>query len=119
MRQNVGRAEVKKTINISIVSIQDVVPVEQTVLPLPTDPTMDIANRSPQVQAVAVVFLTLSWVAVGLRCASRLIKKLFRTEDWLALAALVRLAPFRSPHLPGLMVNRRPSPSSAPSLSTA
>lgn len=51
---------------------------------------MAIENRGPEVEAVAVTFLVLSWVAVGLRCYVRLfMKKLFRIDDWLALISLV------------------------------
>ena len=51
---------------------------------------MAIENRGPQVEAVAITFLTLSWIAVSLRCYARIfITKLFRIDDWLAVIALV------------------------------
>jgi hypothetical protein len=51
---------------------------------------MAIDNRGPQVEAVAILFLTLSWIAVGLRCYVRLfLTKLFRVDDWLAVISLV------------------------------
>ena len=52
---------------------------------------MAIENRGPQVHAVLIPFIILSWIAVGLRCYVRLfITKAFRIDDWLALAALAR-----------------------------
>jgi hypothetical protein len=51
---------------------------------------MAIENRGPQVAAVAIIFLTLSWVAVGLRCYVKLfMTRLFRIDDWLAVLSLV------------------------------
>jgi hypothetical protein len=50
---------------------------------------MAIENRGPQVEAVATLFLILSWIAVGLRCYVKLfITKLFKIDDWLAVASL-------------------------------
>jgi hypothetical protein len=47
-------------------------------------------DRGPQVAAVAILFLTLSWVAVSLRCYVRsVMMKSFGTDDWLAVASLV------------------------------
>jgi hypothetical protein len=52
---------------------------------------MAIENRGPQVHAVLIPFIILSWIAVGLRCYVKLfITKSFRIDDWLALAALAR-----------------------------
>jgi hypothetical protein len=46
-------------------------------------------ERGADIEAVAILFLTLSWIFVGLRCYVRLfIKKLFRVDDWLAVATL-------------------------------
>ncbi|KAF4628501.1 hypothetical protein G7Y89_g9653 [Cudoniella acicularis] len=51
---------------------------------------MAAENRGPQVEAVAILFLTLSWVFVSLRCYVRsVIMKSFGADDWLAAAALV------------------------------
>jgi hypothetical protein len=51
---------------------------------------MAIENRGPQVEAVVILFLILSWTAVGLRCYVKLfMTKLFKIDDWLALASLV------------------------------
>jgi hypothetical protein len=51
---------------------------------------MAIENRGPQVEAVAIAFLALSWVTISLRCYVRLfMKKLFRIDDWLAVVSLV------------------------------
>jgi len=50
---------------------------------------MAIDNRGPQVEAVATLFLILSWIAVGLRCYVKLfMTKLFKIDDWLAIASL-------------------------------
>jgi hypothetical protein len=47
-------------------------------------------DRGPQVAAVAILFLTLSWVAVSLRCYVRtVLMKSFGADDWLAVASLV------------------------------
>jgi hypothetical protein len=52
--------------------------------------TMAIENRGPQVEAVAITFLILSWIAVSLRCYVKLfMTKLFRIDDWLAVISLV------------------------------
>jgi hypothetical protein len=51
---------------------------------------MAIENDGPQVEAVAILFLVLSWIAVGLRCYVKLfMKKVFNIDDWLAVASLV------------------------------
>ena len=40
--------------------------------------------------AVGILFLTLAWVLTVLRCYVRIfMTRLFRTDDWLALATLV------------------------------
>ena len=47
-------------------------------------------DRGPQVAAVAILFLTLSWVAVSLRVYVRtMLMKSFGMDDWLAVASLV------------------------------
>ena len=47
-------------------------------------------NRGPEVAATAILFLTLSWIAVSLRCYVRTIMmKSFGWDDWLSVAALV------------------------------
>ena len=56
---------------------------------------MAIENRGPQVEAVAISFLTLSWIAVCLRCYVKLYMiRLFRLDDWLAVLSLVGLVCF-------------------------
>lgn len=51
---------------------------------------MAAEDRGPQVAAVAILFLTLSWVAVSLRCYVRTIMmKSFGADDSLAVASLV------------------------------
>jgi hypothetical protein len=51
---------------------------------------MAIADRGPQVDAVAFLFLALAWIAVNIRCYVRIfITKLFRIDDWLGVASLV------------------------------
>jgi hypothetical protein len=51
---------------------------------------MAIEDRSPQVIAVVILFLTLAWVLTLLRCYVRIyMTRLFRSDDWLALAVLV------------------------------
>ena len=48
-------------------------------------------GRSSSIKAVAIIFILLSWIFVGLRCYVRVfITKLFRVDDWLAVATLVR-----------------------------
>lgn len=47
-------------------------------------------NRGPEVEAVAILFLTLAWIFVILRCYVRtILMKSFGTDDWLAIVALV------------------------------
>jgi hypothetical protein len=54
------------------------------------DYAMAIEDRGPQVEAVAITFLTLSWIAVSLRCYVKFYMiKLFRIDDWLAVLSLV------------------------------
>lgn len=51
---------------------------------------MAIENGGLQVRVVASLFLVLTWIAVGLRCYVKLfVTKLFRIDDWLAIASLV------------------------------
>jgi hypothetical protein len=55
---------------------------------------MAIENRGPQVHAVLIPFIILSWIVVGLRCYVKLfMTKSFKIDDWLALAALARWGP--------------------------
>jgi len=52
---------------------------------------MAAEDRGPQVAAVAILFLILSWIAVSLRCYVRICMiKNFGADDWLAVGALVR-----------------------------
>jgi hypothetical protein len=47
-------------------------------------------NRGGQVAAVALLFLVLSWIFVGLRCYVRTaMMKSFGLHDWLAVVSLV------------------------------
>jgi hypothetical protein len=56
---------------------------------------MAVENRGPQVEGVAILFLTLSWVFVALRCYVRaVLMKGFGMDDWLAIAALVSAFPY-------------------------
>jgi hypothetical protein len=51
---------------------------------------MAIKNHGPQVETVAIAFLTLAWISVILRSTVRLfIIRLFRIDDWLAILVLV------------------------------
>lgn len=51
---------------------------------------MDDYDRIVDIKIVAILFLVLSWIFVGLRCYVRVfIMKLFRVDDWLAVATLV------------------------------
>jgi hypothetical protein len=57
---------------------------------LAADNTMASENRAPEVEAVAILFLLIAWITIGLRCYVRLfITKLFRIDDCLAVATLV------------------------------
>jgi len=50
----------------------------------------DSDYRGPDIKAVAILFLTLTWISVSLRCYVRVfLTKLFRIDDWLAVATLV------------------------------
>lgn len=52
---------------------------------------MATKDRGPEVAAVAILFLTLAWIFVTLRCYVRAaMMKSFGMDDWLAVAALVR-----------------------------
>jgi hypothetical protein len=54
------------------------------------DSVMAIEDRSPQIIAVGILFLTLAWALTILRCYVRIYStRLFRSDDWLALATLV------------------------------
>jgi len=54
---------------------------------------MAIDNRGPLIAAVGILFLVLTWVAVSLRCYVRIFMiKSFGLDDWLSVAALVRLS---------------------------
>lgn len=51
---------------------------------------MAIENRGPEVEAVAIAFLILSWIAVSLRSYVKFFMiKLFRIDDWLMVLSLV------------------------------
>lgn len=51
---------------------------------------MAIESRGPEIITVGVLFLTLTWVLTTLRCFVRIhMARLFRIDDWLALATLV------------------------------
>jgi hypothetical protein len=53
---------------------------------------MAVEDRGPQVQATAITFLTLAWIAVCLRCYVKLYMiQMFRINDWLAVLSLVWL----------------------------
>jgi hypothetical protein len=50
----------------------------------------DSDYRGPDIKAVAILFLILTWISVSLRCYVRIfMTKLFRVDDWLAVATLV------------------------------
>jgi hypothetical protein len=58
---------------------------------IPSGPTDNGDERVSSIKAVAIIFLLLSWIFVGLRCYVRVfITKLFRVDDWLAVATLVQ-----------------------------
>lgn len=47
-------------------------------------------NRAPEVDAIAAVFLSLTWVTTALRCYVKgFMAKSFGLEDWLAIVAQV------------------------------
>jgi hypothetical protein len=51
---------------------------------------MTITNYGPQVEAVGILFLTLAWISVTLRCSVRFfMTQFFGIDDWLALLTLV------------------------------
>jgi hypothetical protein len=53
---------------------------------------MAVEDRGPQVAAVGILFLTLAWIFTTLRCFVRIsVIRLFRMDDWLAVATLVRV----------------------------
>jgi hypothetical protein len=48
---------------------------------------MEAEDRRPQLAAVAILFLTLVWLSVSLRCYVRTVMiKSLGTDDWLAAA---------------------------------
>jgi hypothetical protein len=54
---------------------------------------MAIDDRAPLIAAVGILFLVLTWVAVSLRCYIKIfLTKPFGLDDWLSVAALVRLS---------------------------
>ena len=56
---------------------------------------MAAEDRGPQLAAVAILFLTLAWIFVSLRCYVRTVMiKSFGIDDWLAVASLVSRASF-------------------------
>jgi hypothetical protein len=51
---------------------------------------MATEDRGPQVMAVAILFLILTWALTMLRCYVRVsMTRLFRSDDWFALVTLV------------------------------
>lgn len=51
---------------------------------------MATVDHGPEIAAVGIAFLTLSWVAVSLRCYVRIfITRSFGADDWLSITALV------------------------------
>ncbi len=51
---------------------------------------MAIENGGLQVRVVAILFLILAWISVGMRCYVKLfMTNFFRIDDWLAVASLV------------------------------
>lgn len=51
---------------------------------------MMVENRGPQVAGVAAAFLSMCWIAIGLRVYCRLaIVKSFGIDDYLAVASMV------------------------------
>jgi hypothetical protein len=54
---------------------------------------MAIDDHGQLIAAVGILFLVLTWVAVTSRCYVRIFMiKSFGLDDWLSVAALVRLA---------------------------
>jgi hypothetical protein len=57
---------------------------------LPMDLTPAGSGPGSRIKGVAILFLILTWISVALRCYVRVfITKLFRVDDWLAVATLV------------------------------
>ena len=53
---------------------------------------MAIDSRGLLIASIGILFLVLTWVAVSLRCYVRIFMiKSFGLDDWLSVAALVRL----------------------------
>lgn len=51
---------------------------------------MAAEDRGPEIAAVAILFLTLTLISVGLRCYVRTVLiKSFGLDDWFAVASLV------------------------------
>lgn len=51
---------------------------------------MAIPDHGPQIQTVGILFLSLAWISVLLRCSVKIfITRLFRIDDWLAILTLV------------------------------
>jgi hypothetical protein len=62
-------------------------------IPLRGSAVMAAEDRGPQLAAVAILFLTLAWIFVSLRCYVRTVMmKSFGMDDWLAVASLVSWA---------------------------
>ncbi len=54
-----------------------------------------IENRGPELAAVVILFLIVTWLIVSLRCLVRVrILKSFGRDDWFMVASLVSLDPF-------------------------
>jgi hypothetical protein len=59
-------------------------------IPIKGGVVMAAEDRGPQLAAVAILFLTLAWIFVSLRCYVRIVMiKSFGIDDWLAVASLV------------------------------
>jgi len=62
-------------------------------IPFRRSAVMAAKDRGPQLAAVAILFLTLTWIFVSLRCYVRTVMmKSFGMDDWLAVASLVSWA---------------------------
>jgi len=52
-------------------------------------------NRGPELAAVLILFLIITWLIVALRCHVRVrMLKSFGLDDWFMVASLVRINPF-------------------------
>lgn len=54
-----------------------------------------MGNRGPELAAVLILFLIITWLIVALRCHVRVrMLKSFGLDDWFMVASLVRINPF-------------------------